>query len=69
MKHWHRCDRWTKQGFEECPFSGIAEHEGIEGPEDELDRPQEPAVPIGVPGPVGPFPPAKVEKREMSKLG
>lgn len=64
MKHWHRCDRWTKQGFQGCPLSGIPEHEDIEEPEDLDDDTQDiPPVETGKPvKPVPPLPPL-VEKR------
>ena len=31
MKHWHRCDRWTNKKIA-CPFSSLAQHEGIREP-------------------------------------
>lgn len=50
MKHWHRCKRWTDQGFY-CPYWQLpdAEHQKIA--DDRLPDPEVPEQPIPVEGP------------------
>lgn len=43
VKHWHRCQRWTRRGIG-CPFSSLADHEGQET--EELVPHKAPAFPI-----------------------
>ncbi len=36
MKHWHRCQRWTRRAMS-CPFIGTEEHEDTEDADEFLD--------------------------------
>ncbi len=36
MKHWHRCQRWTRRAMS-CPFIGAEEHEDTEDADEFLD--------------------------------
>ncbi len=62
MEHWHRCERWTREGLP-CPFSSLAQHDTLEEPDD--DRLDVPPVPVGVPDLPPVVPPAK--KAEAAK--
>ena len=44
MKHWHRCERWTRRGVD-CPFGAAIDHDEDSAPEDDDSAPF-PMVPV-----------------------
>ncbi len=70
MKHWHRCDRWTRRGIP-CPFQGVEGTTEVPSPDpqgrddddqdsrDDDDEHEPPPFPLPITPPLPILPPAK----------
>lgn len=65
----HRCVRWRRNGFLDCPYVSLTEHEDTEEDDDEEDDDDDTLDKFGVPGkrPAPPPPPVLTEGAEQKK--
>jgi len=58
MRHWHRCDRWTRRGIP-CPFTQVEGTEQVPSSDDDEEGPPPVAFPLPITPPLPVLPPAK----------